>query len=61
MTIDGSDQKIAKTVRDTSEIKNAEILTINSMQSMKHDDIEKGNDYIKVMKDNLEVLKKALN
>ncbi len=44
MTIDGSDQKIAKT-----------------MQSMKHDDIEKGNDYIKVMKDNLEVLKKALN
>lgn len=60
MTIDGSDQKIAKTVRENSGNKTAEILTLDSMQSMKSDSIKSGNDYIKVMTNNLEVLKKAL-
>ncbi|HCA04630.1 MAG TPA: zinc ABC transporter substrate-binding protein [Ruminococcaceae bacterium] len=60
MTIDGSDKKIAETVRENSSNKDAEILTLDSMQSMKSADIKNGNDYIKVMTNNLEVLKKAL-
>ena len=55
ITIDGSDQKIAKTVLSTAG-SDAEILTLDSMQSVKTD----GDSYLSVMESNLEVLKKAL-
>ena len=56
MTIDGSDQKISKTVLQTSGCE-AEILTLDSMQSKSADS---GDTYLSVMESNLEVLKKAL-
>ena len=56
ITIDGSDQKIAKTVKETSGC-DVSILTLNSMQS---ETADSGDTYLSVMESNLEVLKKAL-
>ena len=60
-TIEGSDTKIARTVLDASKnSKGAEILTLNSMQSVTDDQIKAGMDYLSIMRSNLEILKKAL-
>ena len=60
-TIDGSDGKIARAILDASKnSKGAEILTLNSMQSVTDDQINAGMDYIAIMQSNLEILKKAL-
>ena len=60
-TIDGSDGKIARAILDASKnSKGAEILTLNSMQSVTDDQIKAGMDYIAIMQSNLEILKKAL-
>lgn len=60
-TIDGSDGKIARAILDASKkSKNAEVLTLNSMQSVKDEQIKAGADYLSIMRDNLEVLKKAI-
>ena len=59
MTIDGSDSEIADTVILASQSRSAEVLPLNSMQS---ETIEKADgSYLSIMKNNLEVLKKALN
>ena len=57
MTIEGNNHKIADTVVKSTEKKNQEILTLNSMQGV----IEEGSTYLSIMEENLEVLKKALN
>ena len=60
-TIDGSDGKIARAILDASKnSKNAEVLMLNSMQSVKDEQIKAGADYLSIMRDNLEVLKKAM-
>ena len=60
-TIDGSDGKIARAILDASKnSKNAEVLMLNSMQSVKDEQIKAGADYLSIMRDNLEVLKKAI-
>ncbi len=60
-TIDGSDGKIARAILEASkQSKGAEILTLNSMQSVTDEQIKAGADYLSIMRDNLEVLKKAL-
>ncbi len=59
-TIDGSDGKIARAILDASKnSKNAEVLILNSMQSVKDEQIKAGGDYLSIMQDNLNVLKKA--
>lgn len=60
MTIEKSDQKIAKTIIDNTKDKNQNILTLNSMQSTTSDDVKNGTTYFSVMEDNLEVLEEAL-
>ena len=61
LTIDGSDGKIARAILDASKnSKNAQVLTLNSMQSVTDEQIKAGVDYLSIMRDNLEVLKKAL-
>jgi len=57
LTIDGSDQKIAKAVIDTAKTKDVTILTLNSMQSA----MGESDTYLSVMESNLGVLKEALN
>lgn len=59
-TIENSDRKIAQTIRDNTETKDQEILTFDSLQSIKAEDIENGVTYLSLMENNLEVLKKAL-
>lgn len=61
LTIEGSDQRIAKIIKQNTRDKNQEILTMNSLQSVTAKDIEGGFTYLNAMRDNLEVLKKAMN
>ncbi len=61
MIIDGSDDKIAKTVIENTSSGGQRILVLNSMQSITQSDIESGVTYMSVMEDNLNVLKEALN
>lgn len=59
LTIDGSDEKLAMTIKDNTKDKNQEILQMDSMQSVKISESEDYN-YINVMLKNLTVLKQAL-
>lgn len=61
LTIDGSDQKIAKTIIENTGAKSAEILTLDSMQSVTDQQIADGVNYLSIMEDNLSVLQKALS
>lgn len=58
LTIDGSDGSIAKTVCNETGAKAA---MLDSCQSVSAQDIANGASYLKIMKNNLEVLKEALN
>ncbi len=57
--IESSDGSIAKTIRNATQSKDQEILTMNSLQSASAKD-EDDLTYLAVMESNLEVLKKAL-
>ena len=60
-TIENSNKKIANAILAASKnSKNAQVLTLNSMQSVTDEQIKAGVDYLSIMRDNLEVLKKAL-
>nr|WP_296961380.1 metal ABC transporter substrate-binding protein [uncultured Mediterraneibacter sp.] len=60
MTIEKSDQKIAKTIIENTKDKDQNILTLDSMQSTTFDDVKNGTTYLSVMEKNLEILKEAL-
>jgi len=60
LTIEKSDQKIAKTIIDNTKDKNQTILTLDSMQSTTSDDVKNGTTYLSIMENNLSVLKEAL-
>ena len=60
LTIDGSDEKLAMTIKDNTKDKNQEILQMDSMQSVKISESEDYN-YINAMLKNLTVLKQALS
>lgn len=60
MTIEKSDQKIAKTIIENTKDKNQKILTLDSMQSTTSGDVADGTTYLSVMESNLDVLKEAL-
>ena len=60
LIIDGGDGKIARAVLAASKnSKSAEVLPINSMQSVRSSQMD-SLDYLGMMRENLEVLKKAL-
>lgn len=60
MKIEGSNGRIADTIRTNTKEKNQEILTLNSMQGTTSKDAQSGSTYISIMEDNLDVLTKAL-
>ena len=60
LTIEGSDQRIAKTVVSNSSRANCRILSMDSMQSTVTADIAAGGTYLSVMEKNLSVLAEAL-
>ena len=61
LTIEKSDRKIAQSIIANAGGSKAEVLELDSMQSVTSKDIEAGVNYLDVMKKNLVVLKKALN
>ncbi len=61
MVLEGSDQSIAETIISSTQDQDAEILTINSMQSVTLADAEAGQTYLAIMEENLAVLQTALN
>lgn len=61
LTIDGSDGKIARAILEASKkSKETPVLVLNSMQSVTDEQVKAGADYLSMMRDNLEVLKKAI-
>ena len=60
LTIDGSDQSIAKTIIENTASKDQEILVLDSMQSATSKDSADGVTYIRVMDYNLSTLARAL-
>lgn len=61
LTIEKSDNKIAKTIIENTNDKNQQILSLNSMQSTTSKDISEGQTYLSIMENNLSVLREALN
>lgn len=61
LAIDGSDQKIARTIADNTRTRDQKVLMLDSMQSVSEDEIEKGESYLAIMNRNLDVLSEALN
>jgi zinc transport system substrate-binding protein len=61
MTIEGADHRIAETIKNSTQSKDQNILTMDSMQSTTSKDVAGGASYLGIMKNNLEVLKEALN
>lgn len=61
LTIDGSDQKIAKTVVSNTQKQNQDICSMDSLQSVTAEEIEEGMTYLTVMENNRIVLEKALS
>jgi zinc transport system substrate-binding protein len=60
-TIDGSDGKIARAILEASKkSKETPVLVLNSMQSVTDEQVKAGAGYLSMMRDNLEVLKKAI-
>ena len=59
MKLETSDGKLAATIAQTSKLKNTKILTLNSMQSVSTSQASK-TSYIKIMNDNLNTIKQAL-
>ena len=60
-TIENSDQKIAKTIIENTAAKDAQILTLDSLQSTTMDDVNAGVTYLSVMEENLDILSQGLN
>ena len=61
IVLEKSDTKIADTVISASKQKNLNVLRMDSLQSVTKADIKNGKNYLLVMENNLDVLKKALN
>ena len=60
IVVDQSDKKMAKTIINCTKNKNQKIVTLDSLQAVKQEQIDKGYSYLKAMKHNLKVLKKCL-
>lgn len=60
MKIEGNNPEIAETIRSNTAKKDQQILTLDSMQSTTSEDVKNGTTYLSVMRQNLEVLRKAL-
>lgn len=60
LTLEGTDHRIAETVRDNTGAKDQKILSMNSLQSVTSKDVKDGVTYLSVMENNLTVLREAL-
>jgi zinc transport system substrate-binding protein len=61
LKIENGNGKIANTIIQNTKKKNAKVLTMDSLQSTTLKEAENGVSYLKIMEDNLQILKEALN
>lgn len=61
LVIESSDKKIAETIIENTADKDADILVLDSLQSVTSKDISKGATYLGIMEENLTTLSQALN
>ncbi|MCR5666143.1 MAG: metal ABC transporter substrate-binding protein [Eubacterium sp.] len=61
LQIESADGEIAETIKNNTESKDQQILTMDSMQSTTAEDVENGATYLSAMEKNLEVLTQALS
>lgn len=61
IAIEGSTQTICNSIIENTEKKDQSVVVMNSMQQVSMKDIEGGENYLKIMEENLEALKEALN
>ncbi len=60
LTIENSDEKIARTIISATNGQDQQVLSLDSMQASAPDDADGGTTYLSVMQNNLEVLREAL-
>ncbi len=60
LKIDGSNGEISETIKQNTNSKDQVILTLDSLQTLSKKDYESGKTYLKVMTDNLSIIKQAL-
>ncbi len=61
LTIEGTDHRIAETIKENTKTRDQQILTMDSMQSVTAKDVEAGCSYLSFMENNLDVLREALS
>lgn len=61
LVTESSDLALANTIKENTDGRDQEILSLNAMQSVKAEDIASGATYLSIMEQNLAVLKKALS
>jgi zinc transport system substrate-binding protein len=61
LVTESSDAKIAEAIIENSAAGNQQILSLDSLQSVKKSDVEAGVTYVSLMESNLAVLEKALD
>ncbi|MBQ8161516.1 MAG: zinc ABC transporter substrate-binding protein [Clostridia bacterium] len=61
LTIEGTNHRIGETIVNATSSGSQKVLTLNSMQGTTLRDVEKGETYLSIMEENLQVLKDALN
>ncbi len=60
LTIEGDNHRIAETIVGNTQAKDAGVLAMNSLQATTGEDVKNGVTYLRVMENNLEVLRQAL-
>ena len=60
LKLESSDGSVAEAIRNNSKDKDQEILTVDSLQSVTAEDVADGDTYLKIMRSNLDTLKKVL-
>lgn len=60
LTVDGTNEKLAKTIIENSKNKNRSILELNSMQKLTSENIESGVSYLDIMEENYLVFEEVL-
>ncbi len=60
LTIEGDNHRIAETIIGNTQVKDAKVLALDSLQGTTGEDVKNGVTYLSAMEANLEVLKQAL-
>ena len=60
LTIETSDQSIAKTIVENTKDKNQKLLTLDSMQAVTAKEADGGKNYLRIMEENFDTLSEAL-